>query len=299
MDFCVSGYTVDTGSEILEYVEAADERQAYRMVSDKHGRLKRGYAICSVSHLDGTEEFPEVEHSLSSPILADEEVFRIAAAVRSNEATREQYQLFTTYFTPIVKNAIRHRWNDIDDITTEEIEVELIDAIATRFIPRVDGRGSFRRFIKINVHSELTKRWLRKKYVNGNKDKSRKELLDHYLEKQAITSEERDPILLRAKVIETVNRLKADNRKLSREEKKNFYGYMILPIGMHKECLKSPFQIEALERCYGKDAITEAECAKMLGKTQATVHTNKRRAEDNILEYIEKNFWIRKKRLFF
>lgn len=74
---------------------------------------------------------------------------------------------------------------------------------------------------------------------------------------------------------------------------------MILPIGMHKECLKSPFQIEALERCYGKDAITEAECAKLLGKTQATVHTNKRRAEDNILEYIEKNFWIRRKRLFF
>lgn len=65
MDFCVSGYTVDTGSEILEYVEAADERQAYRMVSDKHSRLKRGYAICSVSHLDGTEVYSNVRTNLS------------------------------------------------------------------------------------------------------------------------------------------------------------------------------------------------------------------------------------------
>ncbi|OME46868.1 hypothetical protein BSK59_28920 [Paenibacillus odorifer] len=290
MDFYVSGYTVDTGREILEYVEAADKRQAYRMVSDKHGQLKRGYAICIVSHLDGTEEFPEVKHSLSSPILADEEVFRIAAAVCSNDATRDEYQLFTAYFTPMVKNAIRLRWNDIDDISTEEIEVELIEAIATRFMPRVDGRGTFRDFIKINVHSELTKRWLRKKYVNGKKGKPRKELFQIYLEKQAITLEERDPVLLRAKVIETVKQLRVDNRKLSRKEKKDFYGYMILPIGMHKECLKSLPQIEAFERCYGEGAITEAECAEMLGTKQQTVHRNKRRAEDNILEYIEKFF---------
>lgn len=290
MDYCVRGNTVANGSEIIEYVEADNERQAYGEVFLKHGKLKKGCQVYAVSQLDGTEEFPEVKHFLSPSALSDEEVISIAAAIRENTVTREQYRYFTTYFAPIVKNAINHLWNDIEDITPAEIEAEMIVVIATRFMPRVDGRGRLRKFIKLNVQSELMKRWGRKKYVNGKKDKPRAQLQKEYLQKYAYIKEIRDPAVIRANIITVVTKLKEDNLKLSLADKKLFFGDMILPVGMHKECLKKPCQIEAIERCYGEHAITEKECGKLLGRTQATIHRNKQRAEANILEYIEKNF---------
>ena len=87
-------------------------------------------------------------------------------------------------------------------------------------------------------------------------------------------------------------------QELTRKQKKEYY-QLIINLGMHKECLKSNYQIQALENCYGRDAITEKEFGTERGRSQSKIHITKRRAEDNIIKYICKNLVSNIKRLFF
>lgn len=189
-------------------------------------------------------------------------------------------------------------WTDVFDVPASDVETEIIERIACEFLPRVDDRGHLRLFIKRNIQSRLIKKWNRKKYVNENKAKSRAQLQQEYAMASHIRLETQDTEVSWNAIIRIALHLREAGQELTRKQKKEYY-QLIINLGMHKECLKSNYQIQALENCYGRDAITEKEFGTERGRSQSKIHITKRRAEDNIIKYICKNLVSNIKRLFF
>lgn len=289
MLYQIKGATVISNFIVSETIEAPNPRAALRKVLKLYGRLRRGYEVYTESFLNSID-YPEAERTaLIEPLLCDHFVFKIGHAIRNGTVTQDEYRLFCRYFHPMISNAVNMFWNDVFEIPASDIKTEMIGRIACEFLPRVDDRGHLRPFIKGNIQSRLIKMWNRKKYVNENKANSRAQLQQEYAMASHIRPETPDTEVSRNAIIRIALHLRETRQELTRKQKKEYY-QLIINLGMHKECLKSEYQIQALENCYGRDAITEKEFGTERGRSQSTIHITKRRAEDNIIKYICENF---------
>ncbi|WNS42042.1 hypothetical protein [Paenibacillus sp. MMS20-IR301] len=284
----IKGTVVKTGAIVNEVIEAPGPRTALRAVLRIHGRLKRRYDIYTESFLEPNAYPVSKPSAVIEPVLCDHCVCRIGKTIRNGTVTPDEYRLFSLYFERIIRSALRMCWTDVRDVPPSDMETEMIERIAFEFLPRFDARWKLRPFIRRNIISRLNKRWNRKKYVNGNIAKPRVQIEQQYAMATLRSPEKIDPEVTRNVLISTALRLEDEGRTLTRAQKKSYY-QLIVHVGMHKECLKSSVQIETLEHCYGDNATTEREYGVTRGRKQATVHRNKRRAEDNVLKYIRKN----------
>ncbi|WP_169091445.1 hypothetical protein [Paenibacillus sp. PL91] len=286
--FQVRGFQLD-GTEVREEVQAVDEQSALSLVRKKHGQLRKGYDIYTTKLIVEPEDFPDKKTETAHlKNLEVKEIMRIATAIRENSVTSADYGQFKIQFRNMVRSALGSYWNDVADVPRADKEDEMYRYIAMEFIPRVDLEKGFYRYIRINVISRIRRDWRRNKFVNGNKDKNRIDALREHLISQN-TDEQRDPEQLRESLQRMAAATNKQEIKLSLEHKRLFFG-LVVQTRLHKAALKSERQREAIEQCYGKNPVTEAQSAFISGSTQQNVHKNKTRGEKNILKFLGRNF---------
>jgi hypothetical protein len=131
----------------------------------------------------------------------------------------------------MIKRAVRDLWNDITTKTADEVEIEIIHAIITEFIPRFNPKeGKFRPFIKMQIISRIQKDWNRLTYVNSEKDKSKpRSMMDReYIQLIHTRDENLDPEVRRAVIIQIGIDVLRKNHPLDLTFRKDYFQYCLI-----------------------------------------------------------------------
>lgn len=289
--------TTFTGITVEEGVRAVSVKAALRYIFIKYGRLRKPYDVFVQSTLAQDYDVPNADRLRPiDPLLADEDVLRIAALLKANEWVEEEELLrFRAYFRPMLRRAIRDLWRDVNVITKEDAEQELYEDIIREFMPKYKRkRGRIRTFIRMKIEGRLKRNWKREKYINADKKstaKSKHEIMEQYAYLHSLPIEqESNPEDDRMKLIEASKKVISDDYKLSLNERRVLFQWVVRS-GLHYEFLRRPRQKNVLDLLYGSTQMKEIDAAAALGVSQPTIHSTKIRAEQNYFNYIQRNFY--------
>ncbi|WP_028550013.1 hypothetical protein [Paenibacillus sp. UNC451MF] len=286
--------TLITGNEIHESIEAESEKNALGIFRKRHGYLRKGkYQIYQQGLLSNPEEYPDLppKQRFVQTVRIDT-IIELAEKIRNDMGSSEDYQTLKSYFSSTIRVSIQEKWTGMTKVSPKDMEDELLAAIITKYIPEYDRtRGKFFFFIRMKIGGYLTKQWNQETYVNPGKDKSR----PRYKEERyaamlmqtvpGIDYEEDEE----ARLIALGKAIHKSGHDIPKDSLKYFY-QRIVALGLHKQFLKFPKQILTMELYYGSLSNKENEIAAKRDRKQQTIHRTKKRAEQNILTYIQKNY---------
>ncbi|MBA2937047.1 hypothetical protein HZF08_01865 [Paenibacillus sp. CGMCC 1.16610] len=291
--------TLTTGKEVHESIEADSEKKAMGIFRKRQGYLKKGkYQIYIQGQLPNLDDYPYLspKQRLFQTETVDT-IIKLAERIRNNTGTSEDYLTLKRYFSATIRTSIKEKWIGMTKISPKDMEDELLTAIITKYIPQYDrARGKFLFFIRMKINGYLMKQWNQETYVNPDKDKSRPRYKEEQYAAMLIQTtpeidyeeDEETRLITYAKGIQKRSQdLSKDS--MEKDLMKYFYN-RIVALGLHKRFLKFPKQILTMELYYGSYSNKEREIAFKRDRKQQTIHKTKKRAEQNILTYINKNF---------
>jgi hypothetical protein len=298
-EYIVQGSTY-AGHQVDTIIEANSQRDVLIAIIERYNsRLKKGFVLYTQSEASADELKTLVKRKkyLRNWSMEDEDVIRVAAAIRENDPVTElDRRALERYCKSLTDNILERLWNDVPDVPKTDKAWELFQDIVMEFLPKYEPyiHPPLRVFLWKKVNYRVVRDWRRKKYVNADrKDTSEAKvviLADHFRRiapdiqiAEQLTDKERI-IQSSIQVASHLDQLKKQSPTMRRE-----FFEEVLRVGLLDEIKLTVRQRTVLRTIYGQ-RLKETAVAEELGIKQPTVNKVKNTAERAFFRSVKKKF---------